>query len=338
MNAGGAYISAVEYTLPQRRVSNAELTEQHPQWKMDQVALRTGVENRYWCGPDETALDLAEAACRKLAARPGVDLAQVDAVLFCTQSPDYPMPPNACLLQSRLGLPRNIAALDYSLACSGYIYGLYMAKALVHSGMARQVLLVTADTYSKWMHPDDRGPITLFGDGAAATLVSAGRLGLGEFAMATDGANSACFMVPAGGARQRRSVETQQAMKDRNGNVRTAENIYMDGAAVLDFVKKEIPGMVAGLMKEAGLRLEDLDFVIFHQASQLTSDFLHRALRIPESKQFSNIARVGNTVSASLPIALRDAELQGLLRPGMSIMLVGFGVGLSWGACIVHWS
>lgn len=333
----GAYIAAVDYALPARQVSNAELARLHPQWRMNQVVLHSGVENRHWCESSETALDLAEAACRNLARRTDFELEHVDVVLFCTQSPDYVMPPNACLLQHRLGLPRTVAALDYSLACSGFIYGLYLAKALVQSGAAKHVLLVTAETYSKWIHPDDRGPVTLFGDGAAATIVSAGEPGIGGFALASDGGGAACFMIPAGGARLRRSPETGQPKTDQSGNVRTAEDIYMNGAAVLDFVKKEIPALVRTLLDQEKLTLDDLDLVVFHQGSQLTLDHLHKALRIPRHKQFHNIAKVGNTVSASIPLALREAQMQGRLKPGMSVMLIGFGVGLSWGGCIVNW-
>jgi len=333
----GAQITAIEHALPKRKVSNAELAELHPEWQMTQVVLRTGVESRYWCGRDETALDLAEAACRKLMSRAGVDLTQVEVLLFCTQSADYVMPPNACLLQHRLGLPRTVAALDYPLACSGFIYGLYLASSLVKSQAARQVLLVTAETYSKWCHPDDRGPTTLFGDGAAVTLVSEGKPAIGDFLFSTNGSGASCFFVPAGGARMPRSEETRRPMKDQNGNIRTLENIHMDAAGVLDFVKRDVPALVRRLLERTGLTLGDLDLVLFHQSSKVTLDYLNEALRIPAHKQVSNIVGVGNTVSASIPMALRDAELKGVLGPGMRLMLVGFGVGLSSGACLVNW-
>lgn len=334
----GAYIAAIEYALPTRRVTNTELAQRHPEWRMDLVVLRTGVQNRHVCEPDETALDLAEAACRKLAERANVNLAETDAILFCTQTPDYIMPPNACLLQERLGLPGAVAALDFTLACSGFVYGLYLAKALVTSGMARKVLLVTSETYSKWIHPDDRGPMTLFGDGAAATWVSSGAPAIGEFALGTDGGAAACFLIPAGGARQARSPETAKPERDSSGNVRTLENLYMNGVGVLDFVKTEVPPLVYRLLEQSDLTMDDIDLVVFHQASQLTLDFLFLSLHIPTEKQFSNISNIGNTVSASIPIALRDAELQGRLKPGMCVLIVGFGVGLSWGGCVVKWS
>ena len=333
----GAYIASVDYYLPAHVISNAELAEKHPQWQMDQVVLRSGVKNRHWAKTSETALDLAEVACKKLAARTGFDLNNASAILFCTQSPDHIMPPNACLLQSRLGLPNTIAAFDYTLACSGFIYGLYLAKALVQSGAAEHVLLVTAETYSKWLHPDDRGPATLFGDGAAATLVSVGESAIGSFLLGTDGDSASCFMIPAGGARLPRSAETAQPFKDHNDNIRSAEHLYMNGIAVLDFVKEKIPVLVKGLLEQEKLTIRDLDLVVFHQASQVTLDYLYGSLHIPKEKRFFNISDIGNTVSASIPIGLRVAELQGKLKPGMRVMLVGFGVGMSWGGCILTW-
>ena len=327
----------VDYVLPQHEVTNLELEERHPEWQMEQVVLRTGVESRRWCRNDETALDLGEAAVRRLTARLGLDIDLVDTILFCTQTPDYVMPPNSTLLQHRLGLKKSVAALDFTLACSGYVYGLYLAKALIRSEMAANILLVTSETYSKWMHPDDRGPMTLFGDGAAATWIAAGDPGIGDFVLGTDGGNASCFMVPAGGARQPIVEEMNRPVEDQRGGVRTPRNLTMNGAAVLDFVKREIPSAVGSLLNKSNLTMDGIDLVVFHQASRLTLDTLNRALRVPPSKQFSNIAQIGNTVSASIPIALRDAEVQGVLQPGMQVLVVGFGVGLSWGAALLKW-
>ena len=332
-----ATIVGIDYVLPQQKTTNQELEERHPEWQMDQVVLRTGVESRQWCREDETALDLAEAAVRRLADRLAADIDLVDTILFCTQSPDHVMPPNATLLQHRLGLKKSVAALDYTLACSGYVYGLFLAKALLRSEMTSNIVLVTSETYSKWMNPNDRGPATLFGDGAAATWITAGDTGIGEFVLGTDGGNAGCFIVPAGGARQPMPDAMSQLVEDASGGVRTPRNLAMNGAAVLDFVKREIPQTVAGLFNKTNLSMEDIDLVIFHQASRLTLDLLNRALRVPSSKQFSNIAHIGNTVSASIPIALRDAEIQGVLKPGMQVLVVGFGVGLSWGATLLRW-
>ena len=336
--ARSSRILMVEYALPEHIVTNSEIEALHPEWKMAQVVRRTGVLSRHWCSAEETALDLAEIACRRAEARaPGL-IAQSDMILFCTQSPDHWMPPNACLLQQRLGLPRETAALDFSLACSGFVYGLYLANALLASGSARQVLFVTAETYSKWMHPNDRGPVTLFGDGAAVTILSVFNSPPLQFALGSDGSGANTFCVPAGAARTPRSAESARESTDASGNVRSAEHLLMDGPAVLDFVKKEMPRIVYKYLADVGETLDSVDLVLLHQASQVGLDYLNHALAVPPAKQFSNIANIGNTVSASIPIALRDAERAGVLQPGMRVLLVGFGVGLSWGTVLITWN
>ena len=319
------YIAGIEYVLPSRCLSNTELAVMHPEWNMEAIAARTGVTSRHWCGTDETALDIAEIACHNLFFRLDVDISLVDTLLFCTQSPDYPMPPNACLLQARLGLTRSVVAFDYTLACSGFVYGLFLAQALIRSQSAKVVLLITAETYSKLMNTNDRGTRTLFGDGAAATLIRAGKDGLGLCQLGTDGSGAKHFMIPEGGARITGDIPNQE------------KAISMNGAAVLDFVKKEIPALVNSLLVRAGFTMDDIDLFIFHQGSKMTLDYLNAMLHIPQHKRYCNISEKGNTVSASIPIALRDAENQGFLKPGMRTMVVGFGVGLSWGGYIINW-
>jgi 3-oxoacyl-[acyl-carrier-protein] synthase-3 len=334
--AASSYIAAVEYSLPARAVTNEELAQLHPEWQMEKLGQRTGVLSRRWCDDSETSLDLAEAACRKLFERTGLAADQIDAVLFCTQTPDYVMPPNACLLQHSLGLRHSVAALDFSLACSGYVYGLFLADALIRSGASRNVLLVTAETYSKLSGSDDRSTRTLFGDAGAVTWIAAGKPGIRNCQLGTDGGGANCFYVPGGGARRVSKITSDsfgQAAVDPS-----SAQIVMNGTGILDFVKREIPRLVRDLLASAQLSLDDLDLVLFHQASLLALEYLHRTLHIPKEKQFSDLLQLGNTVSASLPILLRDAELAGVLRPGMRVMLVGFGVGLSWGACIVEWT
>lgn len=330
-------IVAIEYAFPAGVVTNSDLEKVKPGWNLPQVEKATGVFARHWCSPEETALDLAVGACERMMQRHPTLISGCDAILFCTQSPDHWMPPNACLLQARLNLPSTTATLDFSLACSGFVYGLYLANALVASSSANQVLIVTADTYSKWMHPDDRGPMTLFGDGAAVTVVAPSDSGIGHCALGTDGSGGPLFCVPAGAARTPRGPETAQESADLFGNKRSAEHLMMNGPAVLDFVKREIPGFVRAFLATEGESVDSVDLVIFHQASRLALDYLNDALKIPTEKSFSNIAGIGNTVSASLPIALRQAEEAGELVPGMRVLLVGFGVGLSWGATIVTW-
>lgn len=333
-----ARIAAIDYALPAKALSNAELAQAYPSWRLELVAKRTGVFSRHIAQPHETALDLSEVACRKLFKRTGLDPRKVEGLLVCTQTPDYIMPPNSCLLQDRLKISKNAAAFDFTLACSGFIYGLFLADSLIKSGAMANLLLVTADTYSRLIHPGDRATRALFGDGAAATFIEAGQEGLGDFLLGSDGSGGNCFIVRAGGARNPRTPQTGSVSKNRSGNLRSPEHIEMDGPQVLAFVKREIPGCVKGLLRKAGKAPGDIDLIIPHQASQLALDFLAKSLGFPAEKFFFNLKHIGNTVSASIPIALRDAELAGVLVRGQTVLLIGFGVGLSWGACLVNWS
>ncbi len=333
----GASIRSIAVAFPQRIVTNEEIALLHPEWRMNEVVARSGVFERRWCGEHETALDLAETACRRLFGDTGTDAGDIDALLFCTQTPDYVMPPNACLLQARLGLANTVAALDFTHACSGFVYGLYLAKSLVESGAAAKVLLVTAETYSKWLNMNDRGPATLFGDGAAATLITRGPSTIGTVTLGTDGAAANIFCVPAGGARRMRSPETAAERSDPHGNRRSDENLLMEGAAVLAFVGREIPVFVQRFMADHNETWDTIDLVVFHQGSRIAIDSLRARLAIPAEKVYSNLAHVGNTVSASIPIALRGALDEGRVSAGSRVLLVGFGVGMSWGACVITW-
>lgn len=331
-------IVGVAAALPEQIVTNDDLARTHPAWRMDRVELRTGVRSRRVAGTGETALDLGERASRELLERLAVAPDEVGVVIFCTQTPDHIMPPNACLLQARLSLPTRVIAFDITLACSGYVFGLHLSKALVATDPSATALLVTADTYSRLISPDDRGTSTLFGDGGAATLVRAGERGrIVDVELGTDGASAACFTIPAGGARRPRDAETGTVRTDRSGNSRTLEQIHMDGAAVLAFVQREVPRNVRALLIRNALRPADCDLVIFHQASRVALDYLRGAVGFSREQLYEDLDEVGNTVSASLPIALRHAELESRLRPGMRVLLVGFGVGLSWGSCLLEW-
>lgn len=332
-----AQIAAIEYALPDRCVTNEELHRIHPEWPIDKLFQMTGVYQRYICDQDETALDLATTACRKLLDKGIVEKTQIGAVIVCSQSPDYIMPPNATLLHSRLELARSVAAFDYTLACSGYVYGLLMAKAFIESNLLDNIILVTADTYSKYIHPNDRSTVAIFGDGAAATLVRRGTTGIGEISVGTDGNGSNCIIIPAGGTRTPKSTQTSTETTDNSGNIRTLENISMNGLAVLRLVQQTVPANINGLLNNSGYTCDDISLFVFHQASSLALNYVEKFLQLPSEKVYRNLHRVGNTVSASIPIAIRDAELEGRIRPGSRLLLAGFGVGFSWGSCIVDW-
>ncbi len=331
-------IRQISSALPDRVVDNQELVEQNPGWADAALADRSGVLSRRVAGADETAFDLSARACETLLNESDLQISEVDAILYCTQSPDYVMPGNAHLLHRHLELGDGVLAFDYNLACSGYIYGLAFADSFIRSGLASEVLLVTAETYSKHIHPKDRSARVLFGDGAAVTHLSGG--GVGGKIVAADlcshGRDLEKFYIPAGGMRTPHSEETKREETDRSGNVRSAEDVHMDGMGVWSFVNSAVPPNIRGLLEKQSLTLDDVDMFVFHQASQMTLDSLAKALGLPESKVYSQMANVGNLVSASIPVALRAALDQGVISPGDRVLLSGFGVGLSYGSVLVE--
>lgn len=331
-------IQDIAYYLPEHQVSNAQLHAENPTWDMKRVEARAGVVTRHVSGKNETSLDLAEKACRKLFQSSPQAQGQVDGLMFCTQTPDHIMPPNSCILHSSLDLPEDTFVFDFNLACSGYIYGLALAHGLILSQTCRNILFVTADTYSKLIHPQDRAARVLFGDGAAASLISASdsHEGIIDIQCSTAGRHYEKFMVPAGGYRMPRTTSTHQALTDGSGNVRTLENIRMDGMGVMAFVNERVPAQVLKILQRNRLGVEDIDLFIFHQASKMALDSITRLLKVPPGKVFRNLREKGNTVSASIPIALKDAIDSGRVSPGQKILLCGFGVGLSWGSAILQ--
>lgn len=333
-----ADIRGIAYALPEDVVTNEMLAAENPAWDMARVMARTGVATRHIARSDETAFDLARQACDRLFAEHPEARERVDAILFCTQSEDYVMPPNSSLLHGSLGLEHDVFAIDFNLACSGFVYGLALAQGLLAGEIASNVLLVTADTYSKYINKGDRGARALFGDGAAATWIAASDSDRGviDVLCATSGKDHRKFIIPAGGSRLPRTPETSIARADGSGNLRSLEDIQMDGAGVLSFVNSTVPQQVEAVLARSGLTIEDIDLAIFHQASKMALDSLNRRLGITEEKSFSNLSEVGNTVSASIPIAIRDATDRGRIRPGDRVLLSGFGVGMSWATAILQ--
>ncbi len=330
-------IEAIAYALPAKVLTNDQLRAEHPEWDMDRLEPRTGVLARHIAAEGETALDLAERACDHLAATGKLARETIDAVIFCTETPDHPMPPNACLLHHRLGLRSDVPAFDITLACSGFVYGLQIADSLIKCGVARRVLLATADTYSRLIHPGDRATRCLFGDGGAVSLIgpSPDRRGILDIRCGTSGGKGDRFMVRAGGARLPRSAATAVETTDNSGNVRTAEHIAMNGISVLSFFNTMVPREVDVILRRNRLTADDVDLFIFHQASAAALDGLQRALGLPTNKMVRDMAMIGNLVSASIPVAMQRAIEAGRLRPGQTVVLCGFGVGLSWGTALV---
>lgn len=331
-----AAIAGIATHLPGRVLTNQELAAEFAGWPAEKIYEKTGIRERRIAAPGETAADLGFAAAAKLLDAGPLGRSDVDFLIFCTQAPDYILPTSACVLQDRLGLPTSVGALDINLGCSGYVYGLSLATGLIASGAARNVLLVTADTYSKYMHPKDKSVRTLFGDGATASLIRAADEGegssIGPFVFGSDGSGAEHLIVEAGGFRLPAGEASAVEQTDRFGNVRTRQNLYMNGGEVLAFTLREVPRAYRSMLERDGTAAEDYDYVILHQANKFMLDALGKKLALPEEKMPRLYEEIGNTVSSTIPFVLASLTERGQLSEGARIMLIGFGVGLSWAA------
>lgn len=333
-----ARIAAIATHVPDQVLSNDHLAEIFPDWSAGKILEKTGIRERRIAADGETALDLATAAATALFLKEPSARAEVDFIILCTQAPDYVLPTTACLLQQRLGLSTNVGALDINLGCSGFVYGLSLAAGLINGGIARTVLLATADTYSKYIHPRDKSVRTLFGDGAAATLIrgSENESGtLGPFVFGSDGSGADRLIVPAGGFRHPKSAETAIQIEDRSGNLRSEDHLFMDGGAVLNFTLREVPRTFRRLLEMTGTTVADLDAVVLHQANKFMIDTLQKKLGLADTLVPRRYELIGNTVSSTIPFVLEQEWAAGRLRPGSQAMLLGFGVGLSWAGALV---
>lgn len=331
-------IKHIEYYLPERIVTNDDLSREFPEWEIDKVAAKTGVYSRHIAAPGETALDLSIKAAEKLIRESGINKDEIGGIIYCTQSPDYILPSNSFLLHKHLKLPLSVMSFDVNLACSGYIYGLAIAKGLIESKIANNILFVTADTYSRFINKGDRSTRTLFGDGAAVSLIAhRDEPGILDIELASSGNEYDTFYVPAGGCRLPLDGTTSDESRDQTGNVRSKENIYMNGFAVWKFISSTVPQQIKSLLGKNNLTQDDIKTFFFHQASKLTLDSLRQSLKMEPEKMFFNMQEIGNTVSASIPIAMKDAEISGRLKRGDTVLLSGFGVGLSWGSLILKY-
>ena len=298
------------YYLPENKLTNTDLVKLFPEWTEEKIIAKTGIAQRH-ISKSEAAIDLAEQAVKSLFKLEDINSGQVDYLLLCTQSSEYKLPSSACLLQNRLGIPTSAGALAFDHGCSGYIYGLSLAKGLIMGGMAKNVLLVTAETYSKYVAPEDKSTRTIFGDGAAATLIDVEMANkIGEFSFGTDGSGAEKLIV-------------------RDGR------LFMDGPEIFNFTLDIVPKTMEDVLAKNHLTRDDIDLFVFHQANKFMLDTIRKVNGLPRDKFYVNLENTGNTVSSTIPIALKQLDDAGRLKSGMKVMLMGFGVGLSWGATIV---
>lgn len=328
-----AYIKAISYYLPDKILDNEELADRFPEWGVDKIASKVGISSRHIASTSQTATDMAYEAAERLFTDYQIKRKEVDYILFCTQSPDYLLPTSACILQVRLGLSTSVGALDFNLGCSGFVYGLSLAKGLVNGGIARNVLLLTGETYSKYIHPNDKGNLTIFGDAATATLISTdGFAKIMNFSLGTDGGGYENLIVKNGGARFPRRGEA--ISYDENENFVSPDYLYMNGKEIFEFTVQQVPVMINKLLNKHCLTLDEVDLFVFHQANKYMLNFIRKVIGIDRSKFYLNFENYGNTVSSTIPIALCKAKKEDKLHG--NIVLAGFGVGYSWGSTILE--
>lgn len=330
-----AYIKAISYYLPERVLTNEKLLEEFPEWSVDKVAQKVGVDSRHLAAEEETAGDMAEKAARKLFEEYKVNPQSIDFLLLCTQSPDFFLPSTACILQDRLGIPTSAGAFDYNLGCSGCIYGMAVAKGLIAAGIAKNVLLLTAETYTKYLHPSDKSNRSIFGDGAAACLISTdGFAKIGEFALGTDGSGADNLIVKTGAARHR--AATGKFTEDDEGHAWHDDYLYMNGGAIFNFTLDAVPAMMKDILQKNGIEQDQIDYYVFHQANKFMLNTIRKVCGLPKDKFHVNLSETGNTVSSTVLIGLKDCLGTQAIKAGDKVLVTGFGVGLSWGGTVLN--
>lgn len=305
-------------------------------WPSKKIFAKTGIRKRHKSAPDETALDLAFSACKKLFKEHSINQSNIDYLLYCTQSPDFIIPGNAGILQDRLGLNSSIGAVDINQGCTGFVYALSLAKGLIASHQAKNVLIVTTDTYTKYIHPLDRANRSIFGDGSAAALIAPHDLeNIGEFIFGTDGSGAHNICVKTSGLKYPKNTQTATEHQDESGNIRSDDNLFMNGSEVFSFTLEHVPSAFKKVLAKNSCSMEQIDHFVFHQANGFMLTHLREKIGIPAEKFPIHMEETGNTVSSTIPIVLADLISQKIIKENERVMIVSFGVGYSWAATIL---
>ena len=309
----GSKIIAIEYYLPKKKENNNDLKKLNPKLDISRIKEKTGINNRYISGLKENVIDLSIKCSNKIFNK--FPKKKIDFLILVTQTSPYRIPTTACILQNKMGLKKNIIAFDINLGCSGFIYALRMGSSLIESKQAKNGLIICADTYTKYISKNNTACRPIFSDAAAAILLSkSAKNKIGPFELGADGSGADALELPM-----------------------NTNEIVMNGAKVLTFAMSVVPNNVNLLLKKIKLNKNKIDKFIFHQASKYILDNINRILNIKKDKTFENYSKVGNTISASIPIALKDAVNKKKIKKNNLVVVAGYGVGLSWGSALIKW-
>lgn len=323
------YLKAISYYLPNNNLSNAIIENEFPEWSIDKIASKTGINNRHIAASYETSVDMAVKAAEKLFLEHNIAKEEIDFLILCTQSPDYFLPTSACIIQERLGLNTSVGAFDINLGCSGFVYGLGISKGLIASGQAKNILFITSETYSKFIHPKDKSNKTIFGDAAAATLISTnGFAEIGNFEYGTDGKGAENLIIKNGGLRNYK--KQSEIIIDEYNNYSSDDYLFMNGSEIFLFTLSAVPKLIRNTLEKNNSTIEEVDLFVFHQANRYMLENLRKKLSISAENFYLYLEDCGNTVSSTIPIALYHAQKDNLLLAGKKVLLAGFGVGYSW--------
>lgn len=330
-------IKDISCYFPDKVLTNELLQEKFPELKLPELTRLTGVNQRHICAEDETSVDMAVAVAENLFRESSTKKSDIDFIIFCSAGGDYITPASACIIQDRIGLSLDCGAFDYNQGCTGYIYGLNMADAIISSGNANNILLITSEAITRTINSKDSSNQAIFGDGATASIITKNKVksNFGKFIFGTDGSKYDRIIIKQGKERFPISKYGEEDRIDTYGNIRNDANFYMDGSEVFNFSVTKAPELVSQLLEKAGLKFHEIDFFVFHQANQIILETIGRKLKVPEQQLIIDIENTGNTVSSTIPIALKHSVDKGKIRRGDILLIAGFGVGFSWGGTIL---
>ena len=326
-------IVGIAASVPRGRTNILTDHEFVPAEDRAKIAALTGVREYRKSTPEVCSSDLCKKAAASLIREADIDPKTIDAVVFATMTPDYRVPSTACILAHELGLDSHALAYDVNMGCSGYVVGMYNACSLIRGAGLKRVLLLAGDTQTKLCHPKDKNVVFLLGDGGTATLLEADEDEGDAIRMElkTDGSRFKSLYVPAGGFRTPSTDATRELRQRPDGGVRADDNLYMDGMEIFKFSSTDVVNTIQGFMDAEGIKPDETDYLILHQANKFMNDKIARKLKFPAEKVLYSIGVFGNTGSASIPLTIVHNRTSFVGKKGVRSVISGFGVGLSWG-------
>ena len=332
----GAIIKHISYCFPKKAITNKDLSKKFKSYNFERFEKKVGIKKRYVCTKNETALDLALNSVEKLFKENNINKDQVGFLIYVTQSPEYFLPTTACIIQDKCGLPKNMGAIDINLGCSGYSYAVGMATKLLSESI-KNILIVTSETYSKYINDLDKTNKLIFGDASTASIITNDEnYGDYEFLYGSDGAGANSLIVKNGCTFP---IESSPDVKTYGSDNRyTDNNIYMNGPEVFNFTLKTIPQFFNKIINANKINIEDIDHIILHQANKFMLNTLRKKMKLNSDKFFIDLEDGGNTVSNTIPIAIKKYCEKNINNSKKihKILILGFGVGLSWSGGVIN--